>query len=220
MFVLCFFHLVFISSVLPFFQLINRFQLLSSGNCFPKVPDTVIIGQKWPFRKGCRWFQLFYIDFYAFISPFRYMSCSYFVFKPVQLNWKKKICIHTNIPVMENKHTNTSRKKKKMIQFWKMSKLNINRIGGVMVSVLASCVVDRGFEPWTDLTRIYKICICCFSAKYATLRKKSKDWLARNRDNVTEWVDMSIRGLLIQWASTIKIHWSSTKWSHHHLIEN
>jgi hypothetical protein len=38
-----------------------------------------------------------------------------------------------------------------------MSKLYINRIGGVMVSVLASSVVDRGFESRSDLTRNYKI---------------------------------------------------------------
>jgi hypothetical protein len=38
--------------------------------------------------------------------------------------------------------------------------------------------------------------------------RKSKDWLARNQDDVSEWGDMSIRGLLFQWASTIKIHLS------------
>jgi hypothetical protein len=27
--------------------------------------------------------------------------------------------------------------------------------------------------------------ICCFSAKHAALRRKSKDWLARNQDNVS-----------------------------------
>ena len=70
-----------------------------------------------------------------------------------------------------------------------------NRIGGVMVSgVLTSSVVDRGFEPRSDQTNDYKIGICCFSA----LRKKSKDWLARNRDNVSKWVDMCTRGLLLQ----------------------
>jgi hypothetical protein len=47
--------------------------------------------------------------------------------------------------------------------------------------------------------------MCCFSAKHAALRRKSKDWLARNQDNVSEWVDMSIRGLLFQCACTIKI---------------
>jgi hypothetical protein len=30
----------------------------------------------------------------------------------------------------------------------------------------------------------------------ATLRKKNKDWLARNQDNVSELGDMFIRGLL------------------------
>jgi hypothetical protein len=69
-----------------------------------------------------------------------------------------------------------------------------NRIGGVMVSVLASSVVDRVF----DLTEDYKIGICCFSAKHTAFRRQSKDWLAPNQDNVSEWGDMSICGLLFQ----------------------
>ena len=36
------------------------------------------------------------------------------------------------------------------------------------------------------------------SAKQATLRRKSKDWLARNQNNVSEWSDMSTHGLLFQ----------------------
>ena len=51
-------------------------------------------------------------------------------------------------------------------------------IGGVMVSVLASSVVDRGFEHRLGQTKNYQIDICCFSAKHAALRRKSKDWLA------------------------------------------
>jgi len=43
-----------------------------------------------------------------------------------------------------------------------------------------------------------KIGICCFSAKHAALRRKSKDWLVRNQNNVSEWGDMSIRGLLFR----------------------
>jgi hypothetical protein len=35
-------------------------------------------------------------------------------------------------------------------------------------------------------------------AKHAALRSKSKDWLARNQNNVSEWGDMSLRGLLFQ----------------------
>ena len=71
-----------------------------------------------------------------------------------------------------------------------------------MVSVLASSTVDRGFEPRSGGTKVYKISICCFSAKHAALRRKSKDWLARNQDNVSEWSDMSIRRLFFQLAST------------------
>ena len=74
----------------------------------------------------------------------------------------------------------------------------VNRIGGVMVSMLASSAVDCGFEPWSGQTKEYKIGICCFSAKHAAFRRKSKDWLARNQDNVSKWGDMSTRGLLFQ----------------------
>jgi hypothetical protein len=77
-----------------------------------------------------------------------------------------------------------------------------------MVSVLVSSEVDRGFEPQSGQTKDYKIGICCFSAKQASLRRKSKDWLAWNRDNVSEWGDMSIHRLLFQLASTIKIQLS------------
>ena len=42
-------------------------------------------------------------------------------------------------------------------------------------------------------------------SNHAALRRKSKDWFARNQDNVSDWGDMSIRWLLFQWANTIKI---------------
>jgi hypothetical protein len=73
----------------------------------------------------------------------------------------------------------------------------LNRIGGVMVSVLAASAVNRGFETRSGETKDYDICICGFSTKPAALRRKSKDWLTRNQDNVSEW-DMLIRGLLFQ----------------------
>ena len=69
---------------------------------------------------------------------------------------------------------------------------------GVMVSVLTSSAVGRGFEPRSGQTKEYKIGICCFSAKHVPLRRKSKDGLARNQNNVSESSDMSIRGLLFQ----------------------
>ena len=65
-----------------------------------------------------------------------------------------------------------------------------------MVSVLVSITVDRGFESRSGPTKDYNIGIYCFSAKHASLIRKSKDWLARNQDNVSEWSDMSTRGLL------------------------
>ena len=67
-----------------------------------------------------------------------------------------------------------------------------------MVSMLALSAVDRGFEPRSGQTKDYKIGICCFSTKYPTLRSKNKDWLAGNQNNVSEWGDMSIHGLLFQ----------------------
>ena len=47
-----------------------------------------------------------------------------------------------------------------------------------------SCVLARSGQ-----TKDYKIGICCYSVKHS-------DWLARNHENVSEWGDMSIRGLL------------------------
>jgi hypothetical protein len=76
-----------------------------------------------------------------------------------------------------------------------MNSFYFYRIGGVKVSVLTSSVVDSGFEPRSGQTKDYKIGICCFSAKHTALRRKSKDWLARNQDNVSEWDYMFTSGL-------------------------
>ena len=76
--------------------------------------------------------------------------------------------------------------------------MQINRIDGIMINMLASSAVDCGFEPWSGQTKDNKIGICCFSTKHAALRRKSKDWLARNQNNVSKWSDMSIRELLFQ----------------------
>ena len=73
-----------------------------------------------------------------------------------------------------------------------------NCISGVMVSVLASHVVDDGFKPPSGQTKDNKIDICCFSAKYAALRSKNKDWLALNQNSVSDWSNMSTRRLLFQ----------------------
>ena len=69
----------------------------------------------------------------------------------------------------------------------------INRI-----SVIALSGVDHGFESWLVQTKYYTIGIYCFYISYAALRGKSKDLLARNYDNVSEWSDVSVCGLLFQ----------------------
>jgi hypothetical protein len=42
-----------------------------------------------------------------------------------------------------------------------------------MISVFASSVVDHGFEPLSGETKYYKIGMCGFSAKHATLKIKA-----------------------------------------------
>ena len=67
-----------------------------------------------------------------------------------------------------------------MVSTLALSAVDRGFIGGIMVSTLALIAVDRGFEPQSGQAKDYKIGICCFSAKHSALRRKSKDWLARN----------------------------------------
>jgi len=60
-----------------------------------------------------------------------------------------------------------------------------------MVSVPVLSAVDSVYKPWSDETKDYKIGICCFFAKHAALRRMIKDWLSQNKDNMSEWGDMS-----------------------------
>jgi hypothetical protein len=100
-------------------------------------------------------------------------------------------------------------------------------IGDVMFGVLSSSAVDHGFEAWAGQIKDYNIGICCFSSIHAcaTLRRKGNDWLSRNEDNVSACCDVSIRGLSVQWANTIKKNPTKRvgvvqSGPHHHLIEN
>ena len=106
-------------------------------------------------------------------------------------------------PVLGNIHQNQP----EIWNTWKIclryinnSYLNISSslfyIRVVMVSMLVSGAVDYGLEPRSGQTKAYKIGICCISAKHAALRRKSKDWLARNQDN----------------QSTTKLTSSSSRW--------
>ena len=71
-----------------------------------------------------------------------------------------------------------------------------------MASVIAASVVDRWFEAQSGQTKDYEIGMNYFSAKHAALRRKNKDWLARNQNNMPKLSDIS------------------TLRPHHHLIEN
>ena len=53
--------------------------------------------------------------------------------------------------------------------------ISVHYTGGVMVSVLSPSVVVSVFEPRWGQTKDNQIGICCFSAKHAALRRKSKD---------------------------------------------
>jgi hypothetical protein len=74
----------------------------------------------------------------------------------------------------------------------------MNRSGGEMVRVLDSSVVDRRIELRSGQPKDYEIGMRCFSAKHAALRRKSKNWLARDQNKMFEWTDMSARGLLFR----------------------
>ena len=81
-----------------------------------------------------------------------------------------------------------------------------------MVSVLAWSVVDHGFEPRLGQTKDYYIGMCCFSAKHAALRRKSKDWLAQNQNNSTcISADFSFSELALYKSNSAC--WSITKWT-------
>ena len=62
--------------------------------------------------------------------------------------------------------------------------IEYSRIGGIIVSVLASSVMFSGFEARSGQTKDYEIGICCFSAKQTVINRKGKCWLALNKDNV------------------------------------
>jgi len=61
--------------------------------------------------------------------------------------------------------------------------------------------------------------IFCLCGKKAAFRSSYKDWLACSLDNVSEWSDMFICGLLFQWTtSTQKNQINRVGLEHHYLI--
>jgi hypothetical protein len=86
-----------------------------------------------------------------------------------------------------------------------------NDLGGVMISVLDLGAVDYGFEPRSRQIKDYIIGICCFSAKHAALKRKSKSvWLGIRTCN---W-SVNILYILLNVALAI------TKATHAHSIHS
>ena len=73
----------------------------------------------------------------------------------------------------------------------------MNHTGGVMVSVLASNVVDREFESRAGQIKDYTIGICSNSAKHIALRRKRTKYLS------------SISTLFCQGNKSTKMHITS-----------
>ena len=81
----------------------------------------------------------------------------------------------SNIIKLLYKHKCISLSRVKQLQYKQY--IAANSIDCVMVSVLVSCAVERGFKSWSGQTKDNEIDICCLFAKHTSLRKKSKDWL-------------------------------------------
>ena len=64
-----------------------------------------------------------------------------------------------------------------------------------MVSVLVSSVVDHGFAPSRVKLKTIKLIFVASPLSTQHIRRKSKDWMAWNKDNVSEWGDVSTCGL-------------------------
>ena len=68
---------------------------------------------------------------------------------------------------------------------------NVSTCSDIVTDCTGSC--QSIYHTITITTARYEIGIYCFCA---AIRSKSKGWLSRNRDNVSEWSEFSIRGLL------------------------
>jgi len=73
-----------------------------------------------------------------------------------------------------------------------------------MVNVFALSVVDGEFDPCRVNPLTIKLVLPVAASSLST-QSKSKTRVAQNKDNMSEWSDLSTRGLLFQWTSTIKI---------------
>ena len=82
-----------------------------------------------------------------------------------------------------------------------------------MVSVLASSTISH--EPRSGQIKDYKIGIYCFSAKHTAIRRKSKDWVTRNQDNMSR-----VRRYVYPWTVVPTKRVGLEQSGPDHLIEN
>ena len=104
--------------------------------------------------------------------------------------------------------------------------VTINRIGGVMVSVLTLRVLDHGFEPRPGQSKAIKLILAASPLSMRHYDERSKTcWPGIRIMCPSGWTCISAHCcFLFQWASTIK---NQTKRygivesiPHHHLIDN
>ena len=84
-----------------------------------------------------------------------------------------------------------------------ISFIYIMTLGGIMIIMLASSAVNRGFDPQAGPINDNKIGTCCISAKHTALRSISKDFVGSQLE-WRVWVFTTDHDLF-QWSSTIKI---------------
>jgi hypothetical protein len=65
------------------------------------------------------------------------------------------------------------------------------------MDILVLTMVKHGIKPRAGKSKDYKICIFCFSTKCVALRRKSKDYLVWNQDNMSELVDYKVDIIII-----------------------
>ena len=75
---------------------------------------------------------------------------------------------------------------------------------GILVTIFhcLPCFKPLVTALYSGQAKNYKVCICRLCTKHTSSRDKSKDWLDRIQDNVSEWSDLSNRR---RRTSTIKI---------------
>jgi len=96
-------------------------------------------------------------------------------------------------------------------------------VGGILVSVLTSSVVDHEIEYWCGQTKDNEIGIWCFSAKQAALMRKSKRLVCLELGGCfkVEWYVFPRTVLSVSWHYKIRTKCVALvqRGHHHHLID-